>query len=508
VPGYRLLEPLGRGAGGTVWRADPPSAIKLVRGGPDAEREVAVLGRVRHPHVTRLLDVVPLGGGDLALVLQLIEGTTLGALLAGRGRLTPGEVVTVLAPLAQALEQLHSQGVQHGDLAPGNVLLDREGRPWLTDLGTVRLTGERRPEVFGTAGFVDPVVLAGAEPGPESDVYGLGALAWCCLTGRPPAPAPLRPGLAHVLRDLEPEGVQPAVLVGLVEQALDPDPSRRPTPGELAHGLHRGARPSAGDMTHRIRVLAATPDVEGPRHRGPTWRGRCRSWTPRGRLLSVGRGGRRPMLLAVAVLVLAGGLGSVLLTRGGDDANAATTRAGRLGVARPATPPVSSSGSPRAPERPLVPASAVSMPAAAAGRGAAPGGAALQAVLMSVARARADVLAAPTDPGAVSRWRTSVAPGSPAERADRSDLAELVELGLAYRGVRLDVAAARVVSAASDRVVVDVQVTTSGYDVVDARGTVRSVVPTSGPRAARLQLVPAAFGAGWVLAASEAVPGR
>jgi serine/threonine protein kinase len=187
VPGYELVGVLGAGAGGRVWRARPGAtpvgvpahdvALKIVRGGDRAERELAVLRGVRHEHVVRLRDSVPLPDGSLALVLDLVDGGTLAQLVAARGHLRPGEVVTVVAPLAATLAELHAAGIQHGDIAPGNVLFDASGRPMLGDLGTVRITGEAREEQFGTPGYVDPVVVAGGLAGPASDVYGLAALA-------------------------------------------------------------------------------------------------------------------------------------------------------------------------------------------------------------------------------------------------------------------------------------------------------------------------------------------
>ncbi len=295
VPGYHLTEVLGSGAGGQVWRARQagpgPSAgdgdaepvpddvaVKIVRSGELAERELAVLRGVRHAHVVGLREGVLLADGSLALVLDLVEGGTLAQLVAARGHLRPGEVVTVVAPLAGALAELHAVGIEHGDLAPGNVLFDRAGRPMLGDLGTVRITGAAREEQFGTPGYVDPVVVAGGRPGPASDVYGLGALAWFALTGRTPPGALLREPLADVVPGL------PDELVAVLEEALDPDPSRRPAPDALARRVFdaapaepvwlMGLAPVDGGLTHRIRQLAAADErgAQPPRHRARTGR--------------------------------------------------------------------------------------------------------------------------------------------------------------------------------------------------------------------------------------------
>ena len=152
VPGYTLEARLGRGGSGEVWRAVPrrggaPVAVKvLVAGDPERQaREAALLGGLDHPHLVRLLEVVhqPQRGGAprVALVLELLAGGSLAALLARRGRLRPGEVVTAIAPVAAALAHAHDNGVVHGDLSPGNIVFTAEGRPVLTDLGVARVLG-------------------------------------------------------------------------------------------------------------------------------------------------------------------------------------------------------------------------------------------------------------------------------------------------------------------------------------------------------------------------------
>ncbi len=77
-------------------------------------------------------------------------------------------------PLAQALASVHAQGLVHGDVTPANVLFAADGRPMLSDLGISRLLGSPAAEVGGTGGYLDPAVVAGAAPGPASDVHGLG----------------------------------------------------------------------------------------------------------------------------------------------------------------------------------------------------------------------------------------------------------------------------------------------------------------------------------------------
>ena len=137
----------------------------------------------------RLIEVVhqPQRGGAtrVALVLELLAGGSLAGLLARRGRLRPGEVVTAIAPVAAALAHAHGNGVVHGDLSPGNIVFTAEGRPVLTDLGVARVLGEAAAAEV-TPPYVDPTVARGGAPGPASDVFGVAAAAFHALTGIAP----------------------------------------------------------------------------------------------------------------------------------------------------------------------------------------------------------------------------------------------------------------------------------------------------------------------------------
>ncbi|MGL5858081.1 MAG: serine/threonine protein kinase [Angustibacter sp.] len=445
IPGYRVGEMLGVGGSSTVWQAVPERgrsavrdsqvAVKVVVAGVDAEREVAVLRTVRHPHVIRLHDVVPLDDDRWALVTDLAEGGSLADLVAARGHLTSAETVSVVAPLARTLADLHAQGVVHGDLAPGNVLLDRGGRPVLGDLGTVRVTGVPRPAVFGTPGYVDPVVLAGGAAGPASDVYGLGAVAWFTLISHPPDPVPLRLPLA----DLIPEAHRG--VVGAVESALDPDPDRRPDAREFADALRtataavevwRPADTSAvGGLTYRLRA-AATDQAElyQPQHR--------RSRPPR----RLGQRVAWQIAGAVAPLAVLGAVGGLLVHDGSlSDAGRDTAAQSRPAVIAPGV-------------------TAVDGRASRATGGHEMSERALGLVLSAIAADRTRVLAGSALPGTVVEGQTA------------ADAERLKELGLRYRGLRLAPADPRIVRTAARWTTVRVRWDSSAFDVVDRRGRV------------------------------------
>lgn len=277
VPGYRLTRLLGVGSTSQVWRArrdvdDELVAIKVLPGEADDEavREYSLLQHAASDHVVTLHETLALDGPDgpaTALVLELLAGGSLAEVVAARGHLSPGETVTVIAPIAEALAGLHDLGVVHGDLSPGNVLLDSLGRPSLADLGFSRLTGEAPADVHGTDGYVAPELLDGGEPDRASDVYALAALAWLCLTGSPPG---------HVAARLDLDSAVPEApaLIDTVEAGLSSDPEDRPEADELAVAVYDAveAEPlrmiSPGDvasgLTRRIREAAAEGSSDVP----------------------------------------------------------------------------------------------------------------------------------------------------------------------------------------------------------------------------------------------------
>jgi serine/threonine protein kinase len=376
VPGYRLERLLGRGGSGEVWRARPrdggaPVAVKLLVAG-DGERqarEAALLGALDHPHLVRLHEVVhqPRRGGParVALVLDLLEGGSLAALLARRGRLRPGEVVTALAPVAAALACAHEQGVVHGDLSPGNVVFTAEGRPVLTDLGVARVLGEDAAGEV-TPAYVDPAVARGGAPGPASDVFGVAAAAFHALTGVPPwnaaTPADtlavaatgelpdlaeLAPGAPPALLDVVARGLaaDPHVRGSAAAFALDlrhacrPEPVRLPAPGIPDADLARTGRGPRTELTHQV---PARHRREAP----PEVRVRSgRSWEHGGLLVRRAAAG-----IAIAALVLGAIALGLALTRSGPGGGAVPAAAtGGAAVTAAPTSPAPSAPAPTTP---------------------------------------------------------------------------------------------------------------------------------------------------------------
>jgi hypothetical protein len=187
-------------------------------------------------------------------VLDFQGGGSLASLLRTRPVLAPGEIVTVAAPLAEALAEVHGLGMVHGDLSPANVLFSTDGRPMLADLGVARLV---RASTNGgvTAAFADPSVLDGAPFTPASDVYALAAICFTALTGAPPLTgdgASGRPPLSGLAPTV------PRAMAELVESALAPDVAGRPDAATFA------ARLLASAPALPVRLAGATVPVDSP----------------------------------------------------------------------------------------------------------------------------------------------------------------------------------------------------------------------------------------------------
>lgn len=487
VPGYETGELLGVGSSGAVWSAVRETdgrlvALKVVRAaragaGQAAVREIGLLGRAATGHLVGVHDAVALADGDLVLVLEHLAGGNLRTLVRARGRLTPAEVVTVLSPVASALGRLHAAGVVHGDVSPGNVLLDGSGRPVLADLGTARLVGERPVEVDGTDGFVAPEVLIGGAPAPAADVFAVGALAWLCLTGRVPGPAPLRGTLAAALAtegdDVGGDAAY-AALVPVVERCLDATPARRPGADELALAIFDSGPASPIDLvpgvddvsalTHRIRVAAR--EAPRPVRDARLWRRLLGlvavrplrlsrpvrlAPRPRGRHSARVSRFRRVPVVALVVLALVAGLfaaSSALAHH--PQAEADPVRAGR------ALPRQALDADPVRDR-----SSAVTDPAA---------------LLTALLRRRAEAFAR-GEPAALAAVD---APGSAAMARDVPVLTRVQEDGLRYRSLRFDVLDAQVVHVGSTSAVLRARVATAAY-VVEGGGGSQGRPAATGP---------------------------
>lgn len=288
VPGYLVDAPLGSGASSQVWlgRASgshDPVALKRIQlrdaaQAGAARAEAALLAELDHPNLVRLHDIV-IDGSNAVLVLDLAAGGSLADLLTTRVALSPGEVITALAPIASALAYLHDQGVVHGDVTPANILFTDAGQPMLADLGVARLVGDQST-VRSTPAYIDPGVAAGFMPAPQSDVFMLGGVALHALTGRPlwsgaTAEDALFAALAANLNDLD-ERLDAARVPGemraVLRRALAIEPARRGTAADFALDLRYSDQPvavelDAGRVREQPAPATAPPLRDVPPHR-------------------------------------------------------------------------------------------------------------------------------------------------------------------------------------------------------------------------------------------------
>jgi len=265
---YEVVAELGRGGMGAVYRARDGRtgrevALKLLLAGRGAgERarrrtgtELRTLTRLRHPHVVPALDAGEHAGAPY-LALGLVVGETLEARLR-RGPLGVEAAVRLGRELAGALEHVHGQGVLHRDLKPDNVLLRAaDGAALLTDFGLALDLEASRSRVsktgvfLGTPGYWPPEQARGELEGlgPAADVYGLGAVLYAALTGRPPVEGEavveyleaVRFRRVPAVRSVRPE--VPAWLSEVCRRCLEPAPEDRyGSAAEVGRALAAGA---------------------------------------------------------------------------------------------------------------------------------------------------------------------------------------------------------------------------------------------------------------------------
>jgi hypothetical protein len=261
---YEILGELGRGAMGVVYRARQRAlgrvvALKMILSGDRASaeelarfrREAAVVARLQHPNIVQIYAVSEYEGRPY-FSLEFVDGGTLADRLR-TGRPHPEQAAALAQALARALHAVHQAGIVHRDLKPANVLLARDDTPKLTDFGLARkLDGESAQTqpgaVVGTPSYMAPEQAQGAaaQATPAADVYGLGAILYECLTGRPPLQGATPVETLRLVAEEEPvapRALNPAVprdLNTICLKCLEKTPERRyATAGELAEDLGR-----------------------------------------------------------------------------------------------------------------------------------------------------------------------------------------------------------------------------------------------------------------------------
>jgi WD40 repeat protein/tetratricopeptide (TPR) repeat protein/tRNA A-37 threonylcarbamoyl transferase component Bud32 len=262
VPGYEILEVLGRGGMGVVYKArqarvNRTVALKMILSGAHAgetdlarfRNEAEAIARLQHPHIVQIHEV---GEHDSLpfFSLEFCPGGSLEKKLTG-APLPPRDAAILVERLARAMHAAHAKGVVHRDLKPANVLLAEDGTPKITDFGLAKLeqVGQTATgAIMGTPSYMAPEQAGGKsqEVGPAADVYALGAILYELLTGRPPFRGPTTlDTLAQVLYDepVPPRRLQPTTprdLETVCLKCLQKDPRKRYASAQaLAEDLNR-----------------------------------------------------------------------------------------------------------------------------------------------------------------------------------------------------------------------------------------------------------------------------
>ncbi|GIJ76832.1 serine/threonine protein kinase [Micromonospora phaseoli] len=284
---YRLDERVATGGMGDVWRATDlilgrQVAVKVLLpslvSDPDFiarfRAEARIMAALRHPGIVQVFDCgeddLPGGGRADYLVMEFVTGQPLSKRIEAEGRLDVGVAMSVVAQAAQALHAAHLGGIVHRDVKPSNLLVQEDGTVVLVDFGVARSTNvtsiTSTNAVPGTALYMAPEQAAGRPVSGATDLYALGAVGYCCLTGGPPFTGdnPLQVAVRH-LDDPPPElpsDIPEAVRV-LIGRALEKDPADRFSSGAAMAEAARAAVSDSSLPTVLVPAASALRDA-GP----------------------------------------------------------------------------------------------------------------------------------------------------------------------------------------------------------------------------------------------------
>jgi TonB family protein len=257
---YKIVEELGRGAMGVVYRAtDPligrPVAIKVINQdylasvGVEAgeyferfRREAEVAGRLSHPGIVKIFDL-----GPNFLVMEFIEGQTLAALMRSHSKQQLSSVLRIVSQAASALDYAHGQGITHRDVKPANLMIEPGGSVRVMDFGLARIdssTLTTAGEILGSASYMAPEVVLGRPATPRSDIFSLGVVAYELMAGDRPFGGASISSIIHSIVESTPKPVHtlnlslPPEYDDIFARALAKDPAARfPSAGAFAEAL-------------------------------------------------------------------------------------------------------------------------------------------------------------------------------------------------------------------------------------------------------------------------------
>ncbi|MBX3459189.1 MAG: protein kinase [Planctomycetes bacterium] len=253
LPGLILLNMIGRGGRGSVYRAWQPSlkrvvAVKILsRALADNReyiqrflREARVASKVQHRNIVRAMDINK-KGTHTYMVMEYVPGTSLGTVLRNKGKLELPDAIEIARAVGDALGYIAKVGLVHRDIKPDNIMIDRRGRVKLCDLGLARPSGATNltsPMVAqGTPAYMAPETAVSPEIDTQADVYALGVTLYRALLGKIPFDNPDPVEILRMHVEEQPRGLEggdmPGAVSDLIRRMLEKDPRKRPPAREL-----------------------------------------------------------------------------------------------------------------------------------------------------------------------------------------------------------------------------------------------------------------------------------
>ena len=221
---YEVISELGRGAMGIVYKARDPAIDRVVAmktyvagatGADDEfryrfEREARAAGKLSHPGVVTIHDLVKDGSGQPHIVMEFVDGTTLTRMLADQ-QIPFEHAVDIGIELAQALDYAHAQGLVHRDIKPDNIIIARDGRAKIMDFGIARIGGTgagadltQAGQILGTPSFMAPEQFRSSRVDGRADLFSLGSTLYFVFTGEKPFKGSSVVEVAHAITTAEP----------------------------------------------------------------------------------------------------------------------------------------------------------------------------------------------------------------------------------------------------------------------------------------------------------------
>jgi len=249
---YKIIEEIGRGAMGVVYKALDPDinrevAIKTIRfdmlsDGSEKEdmmrrfvREAQAVGKLEHSNIITIYNVGR-EGDSTYIVMQYIEGKSLQEIISSSKKYSSAEIVKLVICLCSALGYAHKRGVVHRDIKPANILIDNDGNPFLVDFGVALVemsTMTFSGTIAGTPSYMAPEQVMGKKVGSQADIFSLGVILYELLTGKRPFQGEHLTTVVYKIINEQPSPLSkvntdiPEMFEGVVTKALAKNPAKR-----------------------------------------------------------------------------------------------------------------------------------------------------------------------------------------------------------------------------------------------------------------------------------------